>query len=173
MRCNIVVYLSFAIKRTDSSSTINGPPSPAGEGTSSAISPLSRPCHSERSPDEIPRGNPRAFGLAPKVRQAQDDTYRCPSGRSRTAKQHRAKRRWNLGRIFSYTSRSCHGENFKNARFREKKRENESLCAVLPPRATKGARGEVGAAKIAFDKVPKKCYNITVHKRNSCKTREP
>ena len=28
---------------------------------------------------------------APKVRQAQDDTFRCPSGRSRTAKQHRAK----------------------------------------------------------------------------------
>ena len=112
-------------------------------------------------------------GLALKVRQAQDDTFRCPSGRSRTAKQHRAKRRWNLGRIFSYTSRSCHGENFKKARFREKKRENESFDISAPPRETKGARGESGTAGIAFDKTQKKCYNITVHKRNSCKTREP
>ena len=26
---------------------------------------LSRPCHSERSPDEIPLGKPRAFGASP------------------------------------------------------------------------------------------------------------
>ena len=53
----------------------------------------------------------------------------------------------------------------KKTRFREKKRENESLRVVLPPRETKGARGEVGAAGIAFDKVPKKCYNITTREK--------
>jgi hypothetical protein len=39
------------------------------------------------------------------------------------------------------------------------------LRAVLSPRETKGARGEVGTAKIAFDKVPKKCYNITTREK--------
>ena len=39
------------------------------------------------------------------------------------------------------------------------------MCAVLPPRATTGARSEVGAAGIAFDKVPKKCYNITTREK--------
>ena len=53
----------------------------------------------------------------------------------------------------------------KKARFREKKRENESFDISLPPRETKGARGEVGVAGIAFDKVPKKCYNITTREK--------
>ena len=66
-------------------------------------------CHSERSPAEIPLGFASCFwGKAPKVRQAQDDTCRCPAGRSRNPITVRIKR--DLSRLESRKKSVIYGD---------------------------------------------------------------
>ena len=66
-------------------------------------------CHSERSPAETPLGFASCFwGKAPKVRQAQDDTWRCPAGRSRNPITVRIKR--DLSRLESRKKSVIYGD---------------------------------------------------------------